>query len=404
MSPPLRAGASLDAAARAAVRRRAIFECHKWDPQVGDVDVLAPFPLILAPAAWAEIAGAAERLSAEIFAAEDAIAREPALLAALGVPWRLRGLFRAPSSTGIARFIRFDFHHTPDGWRISEANVDVPGGFNEASGVAPMIAAHFPDLEVTGDPAGALVSAVRAKVGDGARVGFVHATAFTDDRSVMQYLATRAARLGLLPTLLAPDHVTWVDGRARIAWGPEAGPLDALVRFFPAEWLPNLPRASRWPHFFRDARTPIANPGRALLTQTKRFPLLWDRLPLALATWRALLPETRDVRASDLDDPCWVVKPALGRLGDGIWIAGVTAPSERAATERDVRRHPEAWVAQRRFEAVPIDGPAGPIYPSIGVYTVDGRVCGAYGRAARRPLIDSAAVDCAVCIPKEEAA
>jgi hypothetical protein len=37
-------------------------------------------------------------------------------------------------------------------------------------------------------------------------------------------------------------------------------------------------------------------------------------------------------------------------------------------------------------------------YPSIGVYTVNGRVAGAYGRIAEKPLIDARARDAAVLI------
>jgi hypothetical protein len=39
-------------------------------------------------------------------------------------------------------------------------------------------------------------------------------------------------------------------------------------------------------------------------------------------------------------------------------------------------------------------------YPSIGVYTVNGRVAGAYGRIAERPLIDARARDAAVLISR----
>ena len=56
------------------------------------------------------------------------------------------------------------------------------------------------------------------------------------------------------------------------------------------------------------------------------------------------------------------------------------------------------WVAQRRFEACPIESPAGPIYPCIGVYTVNGCPKGIYGRFSYTPVIDFAAVDVAVLI------
>jgi hypothetical protein len=39
-------------------------------------------------------------------------------------------------------------------------------------------------------------------------------------------------------------------------------------------------------------------------------------------------------------------------------------------------------------------------YPGIGIYTINGRVVGAYGRIAERPLIDARARDAAVLISR----
>jgi hypothetical protein len=116
-----------------------------------------------------------------------------------------------------------------------------------------------------------------------------------------------------------------------------------------------------------------------------------------LPTWRALLPDTRspgDVRWSGSDE--WVLKPVLGRAGDGIGVAGVTAPREMRSIIRQVRWWPRAWIVQRRFEVVPLEVGGRPVFPCLGVYTLDGRVIGAYGRVASRPLIDGDAADAAV--------
>jgi hypothetical protein len=45
---------------------------------------------------------------------------------------------------------------------------------------------------------------------------------------------------------------------------------------------------------------------------------------------------------------------------------------------------------------VPVTTADGDVYPCLGVYTIDSRVVGAYGRLAPRPLIDSRASDAAV--------
>ena len=115
--------------------------------------------------------------------------------------------------------------------------------------------------------------------------------------------------------------------------------------------------------------------------------------------WRMFLPETRDprdVRWQDSDE--WVLKPALGRVGEDVGIAGVTPAAEWTRIARDVQRHPSLWVAQRRFVATPLRVGETARYPSIGVYTVNTRVVGAYGRIAERPLIDARARDAAVLI------
>lgn len=393
-----------DAFAR--LRRRAIFDCCKWDPQVEDVSTLAPFPLVLRREAWSEIALLAERLTAEAIAAEEELLDRPELHRVLGLPLAVRralaGARRRGPTQGAARVTRFDFHWTPEGWRISEANSDVPGGFNESSGLARLMSPRYPGTEPAGDPAGSLAEALTSAAPPGSAVALVHATAYTDDRQVMVYLAREIEARGRRAVLAAPDHLRWKDGRATMASEWFAGEIGAILRFFPGEWLPNLPRASGWKHFFHGGRTPVSNPAAALLTQSKRFPLVWDRLATPLPTWRSLLPETRDPREADWQrkdrEDGWVLKPALGRIGDGIAIAGATPEKEWRTIRKSARRSPRWWAAQRRFEAVPLHIGGEAFFPCAGVYTIDGRAAGAYGRLARRPLIDHLAQDAAVLL------
>lgn len=394
----------------ARLRHRAIFECCKWDPQVEDVETLSPLPLVLRRAAWEEIAALAESLAAETMAAEAELLRRPDLHRDLALPRPIRRALRHAAqgtpTPGAARVMRFDFHPTAEGWRISEVNSDVPGGFNEASGFARLMSQHVPGTRPAGDPAAALADAVAAATSPGATVALVHATSYTDDRQVMVYLAREIESRGRRAVLAAPDHLRWRDGRAELTHSPQqpGGEVGFVVRFFPGEWLPELPRRCQWPSFFHGARTPVGNPAYALLTQSKRFPLVWDRLATRLPTWRALLPETRDPRQvpgekpSWKEDDGWVVKPALGRVGDLVGIAGATDAKEWTQIRKSVRRHPEEWVAQRRFQALPLASDGGDLHPCLGVYTVDGRAAGIYGRAARRARIDHLAQDMAVLV------
>jgi glutathionylspermidine synthase len=401
MTAPWLPVAPLSAELAAPIRRRVIFDYCKWDPQVEDASTVGDVPILLRRSQWHELVVLAERLAGEVLAAEHELIRRPELHAALALPRAIRRVLakRRPRSAEIARLIRFDFHHTSEGWRISEANTDVPGGLNEATGLGPLVSPHYPGSSPVGDPASAYVEAFVTRHVGVPSVALLHATAYTDDRQVMTYLAHQFARVGWQTHLVSPEHLHWHDGRAEIRSSWTCASLGAIARFFPAEWLPNLPSRCRVEHFFGGAVTPLSNPASALCTQTKRFPLVWDALATPLPTWRAMLPETRDPRhAPWRSSDEWILKPALGRVGEDIAMPGLTSEKALRVIERDVRRHPADWIAQRRFVSTAMFVNATPLYPCVGVYTVDGRVVGAYGRVAARPLIDKLACDTAVLV------
>lgn len=392
----------------AQLRRRAIFDYRKWDPQFGDVGVIAPFALRIAPSTWRELASHAEALTRELLEAEQGLLRDPGALGALDLPPAIAALLATrlagPPTRTLARFVRFDFHPTERGWQISEANSDVPGGFLETSALTRlMIEHHRPSLpaagasSLAGDPTDSLADAIVARLGStGTAVGLVHATAYTDDRQSMLFLGDRLRARGVEGILCGPAELTWSRGRASL----HGRALDGLMRFFPAEWLPRLLLRGSWWRFFRGGETPVASPGIALLSQSKRFPLAWERLGLAMPAWRALLPETRDPRdpAVDARSGEWVLKPTLGRVGEDVGLPGVTPPKEWREIVRAAQARPRAWIAQRAFETRAIATPLGAMYPCLGVFVVDGRAAGVYGRLARTPLIDGAASEAAVLV------
>ncbi len=400
MTAPLACGPALPAAEYAALRRRAIFECGKWDPQVEDTCVLARFPILVSHGTWRELARLAERLDAEARAAERELCLRPELHAQLGLPRAIRRVLRVGGDRDTdtcPRYARFDFHPTPNGWRISEANTDVPGGLIEASGIAALMAAGG-GPEPVGDPAEALLDALLAAVPNPHHVALVHATAYTDDRQVADFVARGLDRRGVNGHLVSPTNLRWTGGRAVVTcdWLARPVPADVIFRFFPAEWLVNLPRSAAWTGFFR-ASTPQCNPPTALLTQTKRFPLVWDRLHASLPTWRALLPETRDPRRiAWRHSQDWVLKHAMGRVGEDVALPGITSPADLRRMSTSARWHPGQWVVQRRFDLVPVQTPDGLRYPCLGVFVISGRCAGAYGRLSRTPLIDGRAQEAAV--------
>lgn len=383
------------------IRLRMIFDHCKWDSQYEDIETMARCCLVLDEASWEDLRRQAEQLWTEALAAEDEILDRPDLCKELGLGRRLRQACtrtagRVPSQ-GMARVMRFDFHFTPEGWRISEANADVPGGFIEASAFAELVCRCYAEAVCAPDAATQYARAVAAALGRGSRIALVHATAYTDDRQVMLFLAEKLAAAGLEPVPAGPTDLLWVDGRAEMA--DDAGRLDGIVRFFPAEWLPNIPRRHTWERFFHGGLTPQSNPGYALGVQSKRFPLTWDRLKAKLPTWRALLPETRDPRAAaGANGDEWVLKPALGRVGEGIGMRGVTPDQQWRQIAKSALRYPQYWVAQKRFGAIAAEAEGENLYPCLGVFVIDGKACGIYGRASSVPLIDSRAQDIPILI------
>lgn len=405
MNLPWQITESLDSRTFSEIRHAAIFECCKWDPQVEDVCTLSPLPLVLTVNAWEELVSLAEQLAQETIAAETFILNNNFSLKQLGLPWSLRRRLSDPEiisgQSRHLRLIRFDFHFTTEGWRISEANSDVPGGFNEASGFARLMAQHYGRTMVAGDPARAIADAVGNVIGKNGAAALVHATAFSDDRQVMAFLAKRLQEAGRQALLVAPDHLRWENGKAFLTAGWAKGPVDFVFRFFPAEWLPSLPRRCGWPHLLGSSRVPLCNPGSAIISQSKRFPLLWKELPFRLPAWEALLPATFDVRKlhpCGMPEKDLVFKPALGRVGDMIKMDGLLTEAETRKINKSIRRYPKMWVAQERFQAVPLSTSEGDVFPCIGIYTLNGTVIGAYGRIARRPLINHLAQDAAVLI------
>jgi hypothetical protein len=113
----IRAGDSLDRQVFAGVRRRAVLEGCKWDPQVGDVSTLAEFPLFLSRQSWDELATLAERLTSEALAAEGEVLHRPDLLKGLGLPRRIRAALRGDGPPSPAACPR-DAVRLPsdDGW------------------------------------------------------------------------------------------------------------------------------------------------------------------------------------------------------------------------------------------------------------------------------------------------
>jgi len=71
-------------------------------------------------------------------------------------------------------------------------------------------------------------------------------------------------------------------------------------------------------------------------------------------------------------------------------------------TRFDALLRPNNWIAQKRFESLPIATPVGARHVCVGVYTVNGKAAGAYARMSEKPLIDFAATDVALLVDDDD--
>jgi hypothetical protein len=130
----------------------------------------------------------AEDLAAELMTAEKELLHRPELYSVLGLPKQLRSAFEDSREHGLTpcsvRTLRFDFHFTTEGWRISEVNSDVPGGYTEASRFTELMCDHYPGMNPAGNPATEWAEAMFSVVGARAHVALLSAPGFVEDQQV----------------------------------------------------------------------------------------------------------------------------------------------------------------------------------------------------------------------------
>lgn len=320
---PLRAGPSLEPRHFSSIRRELLLKYCKWDPQVGDVSTLAPFPLFMDTRCWSELETLAENLTGELLAAEKELLERDELHTVLAIPRALRRVLRNAQQRGptpsAVRVMRFDFHWTDSGWQISEVNADVPGGFSEASEFTRLMSESFPATSAPGDPARVWADRIEGTAA-GQPIALLAAAGFMEDQQVISYLARVLREVGMDARTAGPLQLEWKSGRAYLS----GHALGAIVRFYQAEWLSQLSRRSQWPYLLTGGKTPVSNPLPCIFGESKRFPLVWNSIPNKLPTWRRLLPETRDPRdAPWRSDDSWLIKSAWCNTGDSVSARGL---------------------------------------------------------------------------------
>lgn len=383
-------------------RYEIIFNGYKWDPQVHDHNTVAPYALILTNDEISELIKVTEALALETKIIEERVLLDLSKTKILKLPRRLSKLLKTIKNYNFKnhlRLLRFDFHPTTQGFKVSEVNSDVPGGFAEAS-VMPLIAQkylgkYFPIMDFSEIFYSEYIKI--KKIPDDL-VAFVYASSYSDDRQVMEFMSDYFKNKGHKTCFLGPDLVKWIDNVPYSKIDKQQ--IGSIVRFYPLEWLLNL--RGGWKGFFQTQACQCNHP-ISIIAQTKRFPLLWDEADAPY--WKKYLPVTlvptgSKTEIDEVNKGSYIYKPALGRVGEDITIKEAMTKKNFESVIKDVRRHPNRWVKQERFESVPIEIDGTKYHICIGVFSVNGVCAGFYGRISPYPRIDENAKD--IPILKEE--
>lgn len=385
-------------------RLNLMFDCFKWDPQFLDHNTIAKYALVITQEEYQELEQLTERLDRETRAAEEFLNTHLELAKPLYLTKKLARevqMMKNYDAEKHVRLMRYDFHPTVDGkWAVSEVNSDVPGGFAEGSlmpqAAINMLAEKHYTYKNFGET---LVKAIAAKTPQHGRIAMVHCTCYSDDRQVMQFLGEQLERQGFSVIYMAADHLQFKDSKAYSLLDGNEGPIDAIVRFTPLEWLAEM-KTKHWQGYF-DTTTTSCNHPIAIFAQSKRFPFVWDVLEkngISMSAWRELLPDTIDVKDAKGKEG-YIYKPVYGRVGENISIKESCTDDEYKMIMQEVKLLPKTYIAQKRFISKPLEGIDGKEYHvCLGSYTVDGKHAGFYARISDTPRIDSNAADIPVLI------
>lgn len=292
-------------------------------------------------------------------------------------------------------------------WKACEINADCPGGHNESLGLPRLArAAGFlggcdPTHAVDG-----LVARLRA-LADGGAVGILHATAYAEDLQVCALVARRLEAAGTR-ALLAPPTAPMARGDELTIQGT---PVRVLYRYFPTEWMSGQRNVDAIARAVERRQVRTVTSFAHVFTQSKlAFARTWAQLsstwlsPEDRATCECHLPETHDVsevaRASLLEDRTdWVVKRALGRVGDEVFVGELFEDGREwtALVDHVIARAGggERWIAQRFVRQLPVPTPWGQRLVTLGAYVLDGRFAGYFARITPRSHVSHDAL----CVP-----
>ena len=384
-------------------RLEQIFEGYKWDYQSGVQSTISDEVVLLDEANYSFLVKNAEKLYGETIALEAALKENKPLLLELGFSEKLVELISSSNydPSRHIRLMRFDFHPTTKGWQVSEVNADVPAGFQESS-LHPIIAAkYFEGYEPTGHFGNSLLNELNNLISvdfpsveehqrcvskprkySPVKVAYIYDSHTVEDSQLLRFLGDYLQQYGYEQLHLEPNQLVWE--------GNSAKSVSAIVRHYPAEWLEFLPETNLEAYF--NSETLSANHPVAVITQSKRLPLVWDKVATDKSTWKALLPKTSAVDGKITKNA--IYKPAFGRVGEGINIPGAVSKQEDAEIRKAALANRGQWVQQLLFQSLPIGG----LHLAIGVFVINGKFAGCFARASHNPIMNFIAKELPVLV------
>jgi hypothetical protein len=363
-------------------------------------------PLVLSQAAHRAAVEAAEATS-RVIGRVTALAHHDATEAArYGFHPEVLGLARAShEAADTASLARVDLLLDEDGvWRACEINADCPGGHNEALALPRLAqdAGYWQGVDPT-TVVGALCARLAALAGGGT-VALLYATAYAEDLQVCALVRRGLAERGVRAVLAPPTAPRLRRGRLCV----NGEPVTALYRFFPTEYMEGQGNLGDLVAAVRSGAVRTLSSFTQIFPQSKlafaRAFSLRDRLrPDEQRALERHLPRTLDLAElpiSELlsDRTGWVVKRALGRVGDEVFVGALVAAEAWPQLLEELyarRASGEVWIAQRFVRQRPVPTPHGPRLVTLGAYLLDGTFVGYFARLS----VDSHVGHDALCVP-----
>jgi len=388
------------------LRRELVERYLVWDAHVAGARRVDLHPLVLPRALHLKAVRAAEEVvrvvgnvaaRAHDDADERALYRLPACVESLAAASR--------SSGDDALLARVDLLLGADGeWRACEINADCPGGHNEALGLPELAraAGFVGGIDPTRVP-GSLVERL-VELARGKAVGLVHATAYAEDVQICALLQRLLQRRGVRALFVPPTSPRWRGGELVV----RGEPIGALYRYFPAEYMEGQSNLDDILAAVGSGAVRTITSFSHIYAQSKlAFSRAWAHAAAlddaSRASLHAHVPEShhaaavsRDALVNERTD--WVLKRALGRVGDEVYVGPLVPEGEWASLVDEVLAlcaAGQTWIAQRFVPQQAIPTPWGDRFVTLGAYVLDGRFAGYFARITPQSHVSHDAL----CVP-----